>query len=428
MNGVTPQEKHAKLIKEIKALENRLDKANQKYNSTVAFNKKMRDEIDTLRRERLVFEQIYSKLTSDLETKKKEMDKIVAIANTATQDREEATKELIELIRQAEEEKANFDQQIQQVNQKIEKEKQMKEFMKAKESEQNELERLYKETKQEQELNLKRQSQKAFWGFSGDKVSQVLIPEEKLEEYQESFNRILKATGAKDIDELVRNFIEAEERNFTLSKFVGELTVETEQLEEQIVQIKKEIEEYKNQGLGENNERKKLQKELEEKIRRNEESYEAHMTEYKATLDKISSIKTSIEEIFTLAGENNETAKRFRALQESQGLTQDNIMQYLGMVEEMINEMIKQYAFLLAQKLKVTKDLDDDDPVIVTLHNILMVAPKTEGTRYDQLNVKEDLAQQEEMIAAGQLEDDENPLDFNDFQKRFQSKMIQPPK
>jgi len=54
--------------------------------------------------------------------------------------------------------------------------------------------------------------------------------------------------------------------------------------------------------------------------------------------------------------------------------------------------MIKQYAFLLAQKLKITKDLDDDDPVIVTLHNILMVAPKTEGTRYDQLNVKDDLA------------------------------------
>jgi predicted nucleic acid-binding Zn-ribbon protein len=74
----------------------------------------------------------------------------------------------------------------------------------------------------------------------------VLIPEEKLEEYQEAFNRILKATGAKDIDELVRNFIEAEERNFTLSKFVGELTVETEQLEEQIEVIKKEIEEYKN--------------------------------------------------------------------------------------------------------------------------------------------------------------------------------------
>ena len=62
----------------------------------------------------------------------------------------------------------------------------MKEFMKAKEHEQNELERLYKETKAEEETNLKRQSQKAFWGFSGDKVSQSgggMIPEEKLQEY-----------------------------------------------------------------------------------------------------------------------------------------------------------------------------------------------------------------------------------------------------
>ena len=41
------------------------------------------------------------------------------------------------------------------------------------------------------------------------------------------------------------------------------------------------------------------------------------MAEYKTTLDKINSIKTSIEEIFSLAGENNETAKKFKSLQES---------------------------------------------------------------------------------------------------------------
>jgi uncharacterized coiled-coil DUF342 family protein len=86
-----------------------LDKANQKYNQTIAYNKSLRDEIDTLRRERLVFEQIYSKLTSDLEAKKKEMEKIVKIANTANQDREHATNELTELIKQAEEEKLHFD-------------------------------------------------------------------------------------------------------------------------------------------------------------------------------------------------------------------------------------------------------------------------------------------------------------------------------
>jgi len=59
MKGVTPQEKHSKLVKEIKQYEHKLDKLNQKYNETVANNKKLREDIDSLRRERLVFEQIY---------------------------------------------------------------------------------------------------------------------------------------------------------------------------------------------------------------------------------------------------------------------------------------------------------------------------------------------------------------------------------
>ena len=63
------------------------------------------------------------------------MERIVKIANNANVDREQATNELTELIKQAEEEKLQFDQQIALVNQKIEKEKQMKEFMKEKEAE-----------------------------------------------------------------------------------------------------------------------------------------------------------------------------------------------------------------------------------------------------------------------------------------------------
>lgn len=51
-----------------------------------------------------------------------------------------------------------------------------------------------------------------------------MIAESKLEDYKAAFERILSATGAKNIDELVTNFIEAEERNFTLTKYVNELT------------------------------------------------------------------------------------------------------------------------------------------------------------------------------------------------------------
>jgi hypothetical protein len=73
-------------------------------------------------------------------------------------------------------------------------------------------------------------------------------------------------------------------------------------------------------------------------------------------------------------------------------------MMYLGMIEDMINDMIKQYAYLLAQKLKQAKNLEDDDPVIITLNNILMVAPKVEGSKIE-LTVKDDIAKEEEEIS-----------------------------
>ena len=104
---------------------------------------------------------------------------------------------------------------------------------------------------------------------------------------------------------------------------------------------------------------------------------------------------------------DNETTKKFQELQLSHGLTQDNIMMYLGMIEDMINGMIKQYAFLLAQKLKQAKNLEDDDPVIVTLNNILMVAPKVEGGKYE-LTVKDEIQKEEDEIS--QYDEEDKPL------------------
>ena len=229
-------------------------------------------------------------------------------------------------------------------------------------------------------MHAKKQSKKQAWGYTNEKV-QWLIPQDKLNEYQEAFDKIADSTKVKDIDELVKNFIEAEERNFSLSKFVEELTAESEELDTKISDIKAEIEMYKNQGLGHDNERKKLQKELEEKIQANEREYQKNLAEYQNSLEKINNIKESIEEIFDLV--DNETSRKYKEMSKSMGVTHDNIMTYLGMVEEMINEMIKQYAYYLAQNLKTTKSLDANDPTIVTLNNILMVAPKTEPVKID---------------------------------------------
>ena len=48
--------------KQIRQLENRLEKALVKFNEAIAHNKELREEIDGLRRERVVFDSIYKKL------------------------------------------------------------------------------------------------------------------------------------------------------------------------------------------------------------------------------------------------------------------------------------------------------------------------------------------------------------------------------
>lgn len=44
-----------------------------------------------------------------------------------------------------------------------------------------------------------------------------------MKEYTQMFDKIVEETKVKDLDELVKNFIEAEERNFSLNRFVDEL-------------------------------------------------------------------------------------------------------------------------------------------------------------------------------------------------------------
>jgi hypothetical protein len=89
---------------------------------------------------------------------------------------------------------------------------------------------------------------------------------------------------------------------------------------------------------------------LEEQIEVNEKEYRANVEDYKTSLNKINNIKDSIEEIFNLV--DNDTSRKYKEMSKCQGVTHENIMSYLGMVEEMINNMIKQYAYYLAQNLR----------------------------------------------------------------------------
>jgi hypothetical protein len=87
-------------------LEQRLEKANIKFNDAVSTNKTLREQIDALRRERVIFENVYKRLEKELLSKRQDMANIIEIANTAYEERDKAQEKLSLLMRRAEIERA----------------------------------------------------------------------------------------------------------------------------------------------------------------------------------------------------------------------------------------------------------------------------------------------------------------------------------
>ena len=69
--------RHVGIQKQIRVLENRLDKATVEFNKTLTGNSKLREEIDHLRSQRAVFDGLHKKLTKELNEQKRTMGEII---------------------------------------------------------------------------------------------------------------------------------------------------------------------------------------------------------------------------------------------------------------------------------------------------------------------------------------------------------------
>ena len=112
MGGADASHENNELIaKQVRMLENRLDKSLVRFNEALAANKQLRAKIDSMRQERVVFDGIYKKLERELHEKKKEMSAIIEDSNNAYQERDKAQGELKVLKERAENDKAEVSEE-----------------------------------------------------------------------------------------------------------------------------------------------------------------------------------------------------------------------------------------------------------------------------------------------------------------------------
>merc|ERR1712054_143365 len=121
----------------------------------------------------------------------------------------------------------------------------------------------------------KKKVNKGAWGIAKDKAN-VQVSIEKVQNFEEAFNKIKAATGISDIEELVSTFIKNEDQNFSLFNYVNEQTNDIEKLEEQIQQLKEEEQKYAQESGDDVNQHKQILKELEVKLQSTETMVEKY--------------------------------------------------------------------------------------------------------------------------------------------------------
>lgn len=315
--------------KQIRVMENRLDKSITKFNQQLAVNCRLRQEIDHLRQEKGVFDNLYKKLTKELECIKSEMNEVIGEASQAYEERDEAQTKMIALKERSEKDICQHEIEMKDLLRIIDHDNKLKEFMMVKSNDRTE----YKE---EEDAKKKKNA--------GDKDSDA----EKLqiESYEEAFERIQEITGMDDIDTIVKDFIKKENENFALYNYVNELNDEVEHLQDEINGMQLEIEKFQEEDIKLEEDRKKMLKEMEgkaDKARIEKEQAEEKIRSINKVLDQL---KSGVGSLFKNI--NCDPSSISDMLGCDAGITEKNILQYMGIIEHRTMELlqIQQYIHL----------------------------------------------------------------------------------
>ncbi|MEE6483097.1 hypothetical protein FKM82_013432 [Ascaphus truei] len=367
-----PIQQNAQAQKNVKVMENRLDRALTRFNAQLAKNANMREEIDILRIDRSRFEQLYRKLEKELLQTRKEIGTVVDDSSAAYDARDEAQTKMLQLKEKAEKDLSQHTAEIKELQRIIDHDRRLKEFMGTKTQERSiGAEVLDARRKREKnELEKKKRDPK----------------EETVETYEQAFQQIQTVTGEDNLDILVTRFIEVEDRNFALFNYVNEQNNETERLMEQITEIKKEIEQFKAQGVRLDEEHKTILRNIEGKQEEAVKQADGYQQQLKGIMKILDQVKAGIDSLFKKI--NCDRSILDDMLGSSSSIRETNIMQYLGLIEQKTNEILATQSFLNSKNYD--KPYDPQEAARVLLGQLtemhapaFHIEPPTTGDDYD---------------------------------------------
>lgn len=344
MGGVNAsKDNHHMIQKQIRILENRLEKALVKFNEAIAHNKDLRHEIDDLRRERVVFENVYRKMERELQDRKRQMAEIIELSNQSYEQRDSYQMEVAAIEQANRKEQDEFEEQMMELGRMLDTELRLPD---ANSSTGGRGGTARGGTARQQAEG----AAAAKYGKTMDK-GDVLASMERVQNFEEAFNKIKAATGIADVEHLVKNFIKNEDHNFSLFNYVNEQNNEVEKLEEQIQVLREEERKFAQESGEDVHQHKQILKELESKLTSTESMAEKYEIRSQDLQRAVESLKRGIQSIY----------EKLDIEEDGFGeptVTESNMTHFLALVEHKANSLMKEYADIRAALMQPVVGVD----------------------------------------------------------------------
>jgi hypothetical protein len=352
MGGINAsKDNHFMIQKQIRILENRLDKSLIKFNEAISHNKDLRDKIDELRRERVVFENVYRKMERELQDRKRKMAEIIEVSNQSYEQRDKYQMEIAAIEQANRKEQEEFEEQMVTLGAILDNELAMPSTAKLGNRTKS-LTRLSKRNSgtASPEQTMHRTGSSA----GGNTISSIAKDDDDInfkaraQNFEEAFNKIKAATGISDLDELVKTFIKNEEHNFSLFNYVNEQNNEIEKYEEQIQSLREEEMKFKQETGNDVNQHKEILKDLESKLQTSDamaEKYDQRCQDLQRIIESLKHGQQAIFSKFDFETEDGQVPI----------VSDTNMVHYLGLIEKKANVLLQNYANIRQYMIQATE-------------------------------------------------------------------------
>nr|XP_042123753.1 coiled-coil domain-containing protein 63 isoform X2 [Peromyscus maniculatus bairdii] len=300
-----------KLQKQIHILETRLNLVTVHFDKMLTSNAQLRKDIEDLLFEKAAYDHVYQQLQRRLQTQKKTMNVAIEQSAQAYEQRVEAMARMAAMKDRQQKDISQYNLEIRELERLYAHETKLKSFL---------LVKLNDRTEFEEQAKKK--------GVAKSKKHGKKSKGESFESYEVAHLRLLKLAENGDLNQLTRDFLAKEEKNFARFTYVTELNNDMETMHKRTQKIQDDIINLRSQQQSSHEGTRSVLRQMEEKLRKTTEEADIYENKYKEMSKTLEYLKNSVEKLFKKI--NCDATEILGKLGETGKITDINLQQYFG--------------------------------------------------------------------------------------------------